>query len=71
MVIKTKFEVNQKIYIKELKIFGRILGIFINNAKEISYNTRYFSGLDYKEVYFLETELSLEEEVTGLGFKSK
>lgn len=68
MVIKSKFNINQTVYIKELKIFGRVLSIFINSAKDISYNIRYFSGLDYKEVYFLEDEISEKEENTRAGF---
>jgi hypothetical protein len=68
MVIKSKFDINQTVYLKELKIFGRILSIFINNAKSISYNIRYFSGLDYKEVYFLEDEISDKEEDKRAGF---
>ena len=68
MKLSTKFDINQKIYIKNLKIFGRILSIFIDNAKQITYNTRYFDSLSHKDVYFMEDELSDKEEDKKVGF---
>lgn len=68
MKINTLFNINQKVYIKDLKIFGRVLSIFIDNAKQISYNTRYFDGLSHKDVYFMEDELSEKEEKERAGF---
>ncbi len=70
MNIKTKFELLDIIYIKELKIKGKILSIFVGPNKLVQYNIRYFSGLDYKDCYFYEDELSLQEEDKELGFKT-
>ena len=73
MVIKTKFNHEDIIYIKELKIHGRIISIFVGGNKLVQYFCRYFSGLDYKECYFYESELSEKEEENGnpLGFGNK
>ena len=70
MTIKTKYNINDKIYIKDLKIWGKILSIFINGNSRTQYNVRFFSAFDPKEVYFLEDELSLQETETVLGFKT-
>jgi len=68
MKLSTKYDPNQKIYIKDLKIWGRVLSVFVDNAKQISYNTRYFDGLSHKDVYFMEDELSDKEEDKKVGF---
>lgn len=68
MVIKTKYNINDKIYIKDLKIWGRILCVFVGKSDRIEYNVRFFNGFDPKEVYFLEDELSLQEEEKKAGF---
>ncbi len=69
MIIKTKFSVRQKVYIPELKVFGVIKGIYVDDNKEYSYKIRYFNSADYKECYFYEDELSLQDTGTVLGFK--
>ena len=71
MKINTKYNINQKVYIPELKLWGKILSIYINKSLEPQYNTRFFNVYDPKEVYFLEDELSLEENKTEAGFKNE
>lgn len=68
MKITTKFDINQPIYIKELKIGGKINSIFITRGG-LEYNVRYFSGLDYKDCYFREDEMLEKDDRTELGFK--
>lgn len=68
MTINIDFKVKQRVYISELKIWGKVIAIFINS--NITYNVRYFDGKDPKECYFHADELSLQETETTLGFKS-
>lgn len=68
MKINTKYELLTYVYIKELKIRGKILSIFVGPNKLVQYNIRYFSGLDYKDCYFYEDEISENEEDNKLGF---
>jgi hypothetical protein len=71
MKINTKYNHEDAIFIKELKTPGRIVSILIGGNKLVQYFCRYFSGLDYKECYFYEEELSLQEENKEVGFKTK
>lgn len=66
MTIKTKFNVDDKIYIIPLKIWGKIIGISFYSR--LKYDCRFFNGFDPKEVLFLEEELSLQESENKLGF---
>jgi len=69
MVIKTKYNIDDRVYIKYLKTWGRCLSIFISKAGRVEYNIRYFNNGDPKEIYFLEDELSGQEEENRVGFK--
>lgn len=69
MKIETLYNINQKVYITELKICGLILSININSY--IKYYIRYFDGCDAKECYFLENELKEQEPNKEVGFKDK
>lgn len=66
MKINTKYDLNQKVYITELKVWGTVQSIYINSV--LKYYVRFFNGYDPKECYFLEEELSLEDG-EGIGFK--
>ena len=67
MKLSTKYNIDDKIYIKELKIWGRIIGIeFYSRLK---YDVRFFNGYDPKNSCFLEDELSLESDNGAVGFK--
>jgi hypothetical protein len=68
MVIKTKYSINDKIYISELKIWGRILSIFVGGSLRTEYLIRYFDGKEKREIYFLEEELVLQEEEKKVGY---
>jgi hypothetical protein len=68
MVINTLFELHQKVYIPELKIWGKILSVFMSKSGRLEYYVRFFDGRDPKEVYFLEEELCLQEEEKKAGF---
>lgn len=60
--INTKYNLRQKVYIAPIKVWGKILNIFIGMSGDIQYNCRYFDGVSPKDCYFYEDELSLEEE---------
>ena len=68
MNINTTFDINQRVYISELKIWGTIQNIWVSH--QIKYNVRFFDGCDAKECYFLETELSTIDNA-GIGFSIK
>lgn len=68
MKIETKFDICQRVYILELKIYGKIIAIHINNSTR--YLVRYFDDKISQECYFYEDELSLQDEETKLGFKT-
>ena len=71
MTIETQFNIGQKVYIPELKFWGKVLSIFLNGNGRIQYNIRYFDDKTPKECYFYEEELSKEEEKTTIGFEVK
>lgn len=66
MNIKTKFNIEDKVYIVPLKLWGKIIGLSF--YIRLKYDVRYFNGFDPKEVLFLEDELSLNEEEKKVGF---
>ncbi len=67
MVIKTKYSIGQEVYIKPVKLIGRISAIFIHR-NSLEYNMRYFINSELKTCYFLEDELQLNEEEKKVGF---
>ena len=56
MKIKTSFELNQKVYIVELEIYGRIKAIWVTYTGT-QYLVRYFWNDEVKEVYLFEAEI--------------
>jgi hypothetical protein len=71
MKINTKFKPLDRVYIKELKVWAKVLLIFIDSSLQIQYKCRFFNNFDAKEGYFYEGELSLQEEGSTLGFKNE
>jgi hypothetical protein len=69
MKINTKFNIDQKIYIKELKIWGTIISIVYTTRLE--YFVRYFNDFEPKNIYFLENELQENESNDTIGFSLK
>jgi uncharacterized protein YodC (DUF2158 family) len=67
MKINTKFNIKDKVFIKSLKIWGRILCMYIN-SNGIEYNVRYFDGFNPKDCYFLEEELQINDGEEKIGF---
>lgn len=55
-----KFNIKDKVSIKQLDWDGIILAIFIGETG-IQYKVRYFYNGDAKEIYFYEEELQLKE----------
>ena len=66
MIINTIHDIKQRVYIKELQIWGVVLAIHMNNS--LKYLVRYFDDKDAKECYFYEEELSLQENENRVGF---
>ena len=66
MNIKSKYNIDEKVYIIPLKLWGKIIGI--TYYARLKYDIRFFNGFDPKEVLFLEDELSLEEPKAEVGF---
>lgn len=67
MKLSTKFNINDKLYIKELKIWGKVKGLFLD-GDGMQYNLRYFHEFKPLTCYFLEDELSDKEENNTVGF---
>ena len=70
MTIETKYNIKQRVYISELKIWGKIKGLYIDDDNYYSYKIRFFDGKDPKECYFYDEEISLQETDSTLGFKT-
>ena len=70
MLIKTKYNIGQEVYIKPAKLLGRIISIFVQK-NSIEYNLRFFIQSEPKTCYFLEDELQLTEDEKTVGFQSK
>ncbi len=68
MKLQTKHSINNKVYIKELKLWGRITGIYFTNSG-YEYNCRYFVHSKPETCYFSEDEIQLEEP-EKLGFNN-
>ncbi len=69
MTIQTTFDLKQKIFIKELKISGVIISMFIGNDYGLQYHVRYFKDNESKTSYFYDFELELfKETVKTVGF---
>ena len=62
-----KYYIGDKVYIKNIKLFGKITGIYIS-CNCIQYNIRYFDGVKPETCYFDLDEIS-REEPKEIGFK--
>ena len=67
MTLKTKYNVKDRVYILELKLIGKIIGIYYDGA-EITYNTSYFYNSEKKTCYFDESEINLDIPERKTGF---
>lgn len=69
MKINTTYSLRDKVYINELKVYGKVSAIFFDT--NISYKVRYFDGRDPRDVYFDEDELSFPDNKDQiLGFQN-
>jgi hypothetical protein len=68
MTINTKYDLYQRVYIKELKLWGLIKNIFIEDSL-VQYNVRYLVSSEYKTCYFLESELLEQDDKVPIGLK--
>ena len=60
MTIETKFEIGQKVFIKDINMGGVVQSYYYLNRVE--YRVRYFDAGQIHDPYFLESELSAIEE---------
>lgn len=67
MKINTKFNIDQKVYIKQLKIWGTVLSFTYSSRLE--YYIRFFDKFEPKNIYFLEDELGVDENNEKIGFQ--
>jgi len=56
MILTTKFNLNQQVYIIELERSGIIKSIWVT-VHGVEYQVRYFDGGEARTIYFYETEL--------------
>lgn len=70
MKVNTKFNHRDRVFIPELNLNGKIIGIYIGSNLNIEYNIRYFKDGDVKTCYFYEDEIESAREKEELGFKS-
>lgn len=56
MIIETKFELGEKVAVKEINKTGKVMAFFY--ATQIEYKVRYFDGGDPRELFFYEDEIS-------------
>jgi hypothetical protein len=67
MKIQTKFDISDKVHIKELNLIARIIGIYID-ASGVEFNCRYFYESKLNTCYFQESEISKEIPEKKTGF---
>lgn len=68
MKINTLYNLQQKVYIKTLKIWGKVTAFYIDCGYEVQYSVRYFYEFKPQSCYFHDDELSLQEEDVVVGF---
>ena len=56
--IEVKFYIDEKVKIKPLERFGKVISIWITN-RGINYECRYFDNAEAKTVNFYEDEIEL------------
>lgn len=66
MKIITKFNIDQRVYLKDLKCWGTILSLSYTNRLE--YFVRFFDKYEPRNIYFLENELQESENEDKIGF---
>lgn len=70
MTITTKFELGQKVWIKELRTPAKVVAFFIGYDRGVQYSCRWFNSHDPKSAYFDEDEIGLPPE-NEIGFKTE
>lgn len=65
--IETDFDFNERVTIKPLKLEGTIESFWLNKAKELMIEVRYFLNNEIKKDYFYGDELSVVKEIKA-GF---
>lgn len=64
--IESSFDFNEKVTIKPLKLEGTIESFWLNKARELMVEVRYFLGEEIKKEYFYCDELEvIREAKTG------
>lgn len=58
--IAIKYNIRDKVYIKELKITGRVVSVWLTEHG-LKYEVRYFDHAKVQSVYFYEDELSIKK----------
>lgn len=67
--IETDFDFNEEVNIKPLKIKGTIESFWLNKAKELMIEVRYFLDNEIKKDYFYGDELEVLKEIKA-GFNT-
>jgi hypothetical protein len=62
-----KFNIGDKVKIACLDVKGKITGIFIG-AQRTTYQVRYFSNMEPKEVYFYADDLELLDDSININY---
>lgn len=65
--IESSFDFNEKVIIEPLEVEGTIESFWLNKAKELMIEVRYFLNNEIKKDYFYGDELSVVKEVKA-GF---
>ena len=65
--IESSFDFNEKVIIKPLKVEGTIESFWLNKARELKVEVRYFLNNEIKTDYFYCDELEVRKEVKA-GF---
>ena len=65
--IESSFDFNEKVIINPLEVEGTIESFWLNKAKELMIEVRYFLNNEIKKDYFYGDELSVVKE-TKAGF---
>lgn len=70
MNINTKFNIKERVFIKDLNKNGTILGFFIEDEQNIQYKIRHFYEGNAKSDYFYDFEIEeCKEIIKEVGFK--
>lgn len=70
MTIETQFDLDDRVYIIDLNLHGRVKSIWVV-PRGIQYEIRYFDKAKPETIYFYEDELSEEKDVTKFGIDAR